>query len=377
MARSNVRSAAAPTVALGCSSPSRSCWRRSRSPGRRRCHARTCRLPSTPSAPCDWRTIWRSELPGSLARDGGRSRGGQVVRRPATAVRIRRPAGGFEATVAGRGRLHFVNLVAVVPGRSTSAIVVVAHRDNSGVGTGANDNASGTAALIELARSYANPAAASTAPSTSRRVRPAHTIVFLSTDGGALGGVGAAHFAEHSPLARDVVAVVDLDAIAGPGRARLEFAGRQAADAQHRLARDRRCAHARAGARRRAAAERARASCSISPSRSASTSRRRSSAQGIPAVTLTSSGDRPPSAVGDTPEQLSAAARLGQIGRASQQLLGSLDEGLELAQGTSDVRLLRRAHRPRLGDRDRPRRRAAAVSHRGGRPLRADSAPAA
>src|SRR5437763_587199 len=84
-------------------------------------------------------------------------------------------------------------------------------RPDSGAGVGANDNASGTAALIELARSYANPAATSSTPSTSRRVRPAHTIVFLSTDGGSLGGVGAAHFVDHSPLARDVIAVIDLD----------------------------------------------------------------------------------------------------------------------------------------------------------------------
>src|SRR4051794_39068904 len=131
----------------------------------------------------------------------------------------------FEADVAGRGRLRFENLVAVVPGRSPSAIMFVAHRDNAGTGSGANDNASGTAALIELARSYASPAGASTTPSTSHRVTPAHTLVFLSTDGGALGGVGAAHFAAHSPLARDVSAVVDLDAIAGHDPARLEFAG--------------------------------------------------------------------------------------------------------------------------------------------------------
>src|SRR5919198_4763304 len=47
----------------------------------------------------------------------------------------------FEAIVAGKGRLPFENLVAVVPGRSPAAILIVAHRDNSGIGTGANDNA--------------------------------------------------------------------------------------------------------------------------------------------------------------------------------------------------------------------------------------------
>src|SRR5262245_9279993 len=131
----------------------------------------------------------------------------------------------FAATVPGRGRLAFENLAVVAPGRSPNTIVVMAHRDNTGVGPGANDNASGTAALIELARSYANPAAASATPSSSQRVRPAHTLVFLSTDGGVLGGIGAARFAEHSPLARHVVAVIDLDAISGRGRTRLQFAG--------------------------------------------------------------------------------------------------------------------------------------------------------
>src|SRR3989442_6875572 len=82
----------------------------------------------------------------------------------------------FEATVAGRSRLPFENVVAVAPGRSESTIVLVAHRDNSGVSPGANDNASGTAALIEHARYYANPAGASSGPSSSRRLSPTHTI---------------------------------------------------------------------------------------------------------------------------------------------------------------------------------------------------------
>jgi hypothetical protein len=241
----------------------------------------------------------------------------------------------FEATVAGRGRLHFENLVAVVPGRSTSAIVIVAHRDNSGVSPGANDNASGTAALIELARSYANPAAVSTTPSTSRRVRPAHTLVFLSTDGGSLGAIGAEHFAEHSPLARDVVAVIDLDAIAGPGRPRLEFSGdRPRMPSTGLLA----TAAARVLEQSRDAAQRPSALHQLLDLAFPFSFYEQAPflARGISAVTLTSSGDRPPSPVGDTPDQLPHhTARLGQIGRSAQQLLGSLDEGLELAQGTS------------------------------------------
>jgi Peptidase family M28 len=243
----------------------------------------------------------------------------------------------FEADVAGRGRLPFENLVAVVPGRSPAAIMIVAHRDNTGEGSGANDNASGTAALIELARSYASPAGASATPSTSRRVTPAHTLMFLSTDGGALGGVGAAHFAEHSPLARDVAAVVDLDAIAGHGPTRLEFAGERSQSPSSSLL-------ATAAARvleqsgeptRRPSAPRQLLDLAFPFS---AYEQAPFLGRGISAVTLTSAGDRPPSEVGDTPGFLQtpkSRARLGQIGRSAQQLLASLDAGLELTQGTT------------------------------------------
>ena len=56
--------------------------------------------------------------------------------------------------------------------------------------------------------------------------------------------------------------------------------------------------------------------------------------RGIPAVTLTTAPDRPPASFGDTPEQLDSE-RLAQVGRSTQELLSSLDQGLELAQGTS------------------------------------------
>src|SRR5262249_43624505 len=108
------------------------------------------------------------------------------------------------------GRVRLENLWAVAPGQSSDAIVVMAHRDDTGGGPGANDNATGTAALIELARSYAE-----TTPGGSQggaRVRPAHTIVFLSTDGDAFGNLGAKRFATHLPF--HVVATGNLHAIA-------------------------------------------------------------------------------------------------------------------------------------------------------------------
>ena len=73
-------------------------------------------------------------------------------------------------------------------GLSPPEIIVMAHRDDGGPGNGLNDNASGTAALIELARAYAPTAAA-------QRISIPYTLVFLSTDGAEDGALGAAHFA--------------------------------------------------------------------------------------------------------------------------------------------------------------------------------------
>ena len=195
-------------------------------------------------------------------------------------------------------------------------------------------------------------------------MRPAHTIVFLSTDGGALGGIGAAHFAKHSPLARDVVAVIDLDAIAGPGRARLEFSGDTPRMPSTGLLAT---AAARMLEQGRDVAQRPSALRQLLDLAFPFSFYEQAPflAQGISAVTLTSAGDRPPSPVGDTPDQLkSHARRLGDIGRASQQLLALARRGPRARAGNVLVRLLRRPHRSRLGDRDRPRRRAASLSRR-------------
>ena len=57
-------------------------------------------------------------------------------------------------------------------------------------------------------------------------------------------------------------------------------------------------------------------------------------ARGIPAVTLTSSASRPADSFTDTAGRLHVR-KLAQLGRAAQGTLGSLDGGLDLAQGTT------------------------------------------
>jgi hypothetical protein len=235
----------------------------------------------------------------------------------------------FEASIPGVGRRELVNLVAVSPGRSNRTIVVMAHRDNAGTGPGANDNASGTAALVELARSYA--------PTTSsgaggRTIGTTNTLVFLSTDGGAFGGLGAAHFARESPYRNRTVAVVNLVALAGDGPPRIEIAGDRPRSPAMPLVRT--------------------AAARVLEQTGEELVRPRSLGQlidlgfpftlyeqgpfvgrGISAITLTTAGPRPPSSFGDTPNRLNRQ-RLTEVGRSAQALIGSLDQSLELAQGT-------------------------------------------
>lgn len=117
----------------------------------------------------------------------------------------------WQEDVPGLGRVELQNLVTVVPGQSSEAIAVVAHRDNRPETSGANDNASGTAALIELARPYARSALGTPG------VQPLHTLVFVSTDAGAYGAAGMRRFVR-TPQGRRVVTAIVLDGISGPER---------------------------------------------------------------------------------------------------------------------------------------------------------------
>jgi hypothetical protein len=234
----------------------------------------------------------------------------------------------FSAVIPGRGEVQLQNLVAEAVGRSPRTIVVMAHRDNDGRGPGANDNASGTAMLIQLARAYGIPPGL-----PSGQLRPNHTILFVSTDGGAYGGVGAAWFAAHSPFRNDVAGVINLDSVGGSGRIRVEFNGDTPREPS--------------GTFLQTIAARVAAQTGRPPARPGAVrqlidlgfpfslyEQAPFLAHGIAAVTLTTAGDNPPDPLSDTAERVSAA-KLAQVGRAAQDALGTLDEGLEFTQGTS------------------------------------------
>jgi hypothetical protein len=235
-------------------------------------------------------------------------------------------ANAFSAQIPGRGRVDLQNLVAVAEGPSSSAIVFVAHRDNTGFGPGASDNASGTAALVELARAYAPVAGAGEV-----QARPNHDLVFVSTDGGAFGALGAAHFAETSPYAENALAVISLDAIGGAGAPRLLIGGDTPRSPAASLI--------------RSAAVRILEESGQEPHRPSALRQLLDLgfpftlgeqgplvALGVPALTVSTVEDQASPAT--EPAGL-APARLAELGRASQSLLGSLDTGLELTQGTT------------------------------------------
>jgi MFS family permease len=231
----------------------------------------------------------------------------------------------FEARIPGLGKVSLSNISATVRGRSATEIIVLAHRDNSGQGPGVNDNASGTAAMLELARAYQNR------PGPVSPPEPAHTLVFLSTDGGDFGAIGAARFAQRHSVEHRIAAVIVLDSIAGSGKPRVIFNGDTTSLPAPVLV---------ATASQILSDQPGVVVTHTSPFHQlldlafpfSLYEQAPFVARGIPAVTLTTAGDRHPNPLTDTVENFNAnkkitKAHLTQIGLATEQLIAALDQG--------------------------------------------------
>ena len=129
-------------------------------------------------------------------------------------------ARSVEAAHAGLpGELPTQNVVAMVPGtdpaRRGEPLVIGAHFDHLGRSTfnaldpqagdairhGADDNASGTAAVLELARHFHDAPAA----------RP---IIFVNFSGEELGDLGSEYFVDHAPVPTDSIdAMLNFDMV--------------------------------------------------------------------------------------------------------------------------------------------------------------------
>ncbi|MGD0870055.1 MAG: M28 family peptidase [Bryobacteraceae bacterium] len=107
------------------------------------------------------------------------------------------------------------NVVAYVPGETGEYVIIGAHYDHLGMGgqysltpsvtaihPGADDNASGTAGVIELARWY------------SKQPKQKRGVLFLSFAGEEMGLLGSAYYVAHPelPLAK-AVAMINMDMI--------------------------------------------------------------------------------------------------------------------------------------------------------------------
>lgn len=145
------------------------------------------------------------------------------------------------------------NVVGILPGsdptRAGEAVVIGAHYDHVGLGgwysmapeltgeihNGADDNASGTASVIEMARVAAQ-----------ERSRFPRTLVFVTFAGEELGLLGSAHYVEHPAVPLDhTVAMINLDMV-GRSHGAVDVSGvdasaaltsalTEAIDATHRL----------------------------------------------------------------------------------------------------------------------------------------------
>ena len=244
-------------------------------------------------------------------------------RRQLTPYGFRVHSDPFTATVDGH-RTTLVNLVTAKRGLGLSPpeIVVMAHRDNSGEGDGLNNNASGTAALIELARSYAPTAAA-------QRISLPYTLVFLSTDGAGDGAQGAAHFAAQQAGRANILGVVNLDSIGGRGTPRLIFGSNTARSPSPELIETLRAALAQRGngepTRPSGLQQLVSLGFPFDPYEQAPFVSR-----GIPAVTVTTGGARPPGGQG----RGLFLKHLGAVGLAAQDTVDAMEQGyVSLAGG--------------------------------------------
>jgi Peptidase family M28 len=239
----------------------------------------------------------------------------------------------FTATLPGRGKVELHNVVAVAQGASARTIVVMSHRDNDGTGPGAVDNASGTAALIELARAYAPLSGPGGA-----RVQPAHRLVFVSTDGGSYGALGAARFAEQSPFAADAVAVLSLDSLGGQDVPRLVLAADRPRSPASELVRTSVARIAEESGREPRYAGWAQQLLELAFPFTLN-EQGVFVARGTPSITISTAPEVPQPLFRDTTVD---EERLGELGRAVQGLLGSLDGGLELDETTTSYVFLGR-----------------------------------
>lgn len=202
--------------------------------------------PEPPRLLDDIRFLSEDRLRGRMTGSPGADTAAAYLARRFSQVGLQPAAGGwFQSFTVGRdapatrqaqaGALTGKNVIGILPGRDpvlrNQAIILGAHYDHLGLGgfgsldpdstgtvhNGADDNASGTAALIQVAaRLAASP--------------PARTVVFIAFSGEELGLLGSAHYVKEPiyPLAA-TLAMINLDMVGRLRNGRLIIYGARSA----------------------------------------------------------------------------------------------------------------------------------------------------
>ncbi len=128
---------------------------------------------------------------------------------------------------ATRTKKPVKNVAAAIPGKTDEWIVIGAHYDHLGLGEknslaprligiphhGADDNASGVAGLLELAKAFSSE-------------KPNRSILFVAFAGEELGLLGSSYFAKNPPVPTEkIVTMINMDMIGRPKKDRIFVSG--------------------------------------------------------------------------------------------------------------------------------------------------------
>jgi hypothetical protein len=156
--------------------------------------------------------LYAASLFAGFGLEPGGDQGGYLQKAPLPST-LPPPIAHHMAGFAEVPRTETWNVVGILRGTDPGkgAILLTAHLDHLGMGpekkddriyNGADDDASGTTAVIELARVFA------------RRARPARTILFVLFGSEEIGGYGNRYFLEHPAVPLDqIVANLEFEMI--------------------------------------------------------------------------------------------------------------------------------------------------------------------
>jgi Zn-dependent M28 family amino/carboxypeptidase len=169
----------------------------------------------------DVRTLSADDMQGRRTEQPAIAKARDYVKKRFTEVGLKVTEQEFE--VRGRGLptpAKGINYLASIQGKTKASkyIVITAHYDHLGVRdgeifNGADDNASGTAALFAIASYF-------------KKHQPEHSLIFVALDAEEKGLVGARHFVANPPVAKEsIVLNVNMDMISRNDKGELYAAG--------------------------------------------------------------------------------------------------------------------------------------------------------